>query len=174
MKNNIIKTIFLLALFTNILDTKAQNCQGIEPVFFGGTINCSTSPYKLVFFDDFNGNSLNTSKWYTYGPTWPNNDDQSLFSRTHDVATLPSNFKEVQIYRDENVIVSNGTVKLRAKNETSSWFGVTKNYTSGYLQAKTPFKYGKVEIRIKLPERKWLLASCLVVGNGTKFIFSTN
>jgi len=166
MKNKISLLILLLfpSLWTNL---NAQSCQGLEPVFFGGIINCATAPYKLIFYDDFNGTSINTNKWYTYGPTYPNNDDQSLFSRTHDINTTPATFKELQVYKDQNVIVSNGTLKLRAKNETSTWFGVTKNYTSGYIQAKTPFKYGKIEVRIKLPAGSGFWPAVWLWGAGT-------
>jgi beta-glucanase (GH16 family) len=163
MKLPVYILILLLAVSANV---HAQHCLGREPVFFGGTVKCSEAPYKLVFYDEFEGTTLDINKWYTYGPVWPDNNDQSLFSRTHDVHTSPETFKEMQIYKDENVVVSNGTVKLKAKKETNTWYGVTKEYSSGYLQAKTSFRYGKIEVRFKLPSGSGFWPAIWLWGNG--------
>ena len=60
---------------------------------------------------------------------------------------------EIQHYTDriDNAEVSNGTLKIKAKAETFTDQGVTKNYTSARLNSKYAFTYGKVEIRAKLP-----------------------
>ena len=116
------------------------------PILFGGTINCNQSPFKLVFQSEFNGDVLDVNKWYTYGPTWPNKDDQCEFCRTHGDY-------EDQVYLDQNVIVSNGKATLRAKKETYTWFGKTKGYTSGMLYSDINFNHGKFEIRCKLPSQ---------------------
>lgn len=97
----------------------------------------------LVWSDEFDGNSLDTNKWYhqTFGPNggqWFNG--------------------EVQHYTDDpdNSYVSNGNLHIVAKKETLTQDGVTLDYTSARLNSKFAFTYGRVDVRAKLPE-----------GNGT-------
>lgn len=136
---------FCLLLFALIVQlfVRAQAQQGTATFFLGGNI-CQTESWKLVFHDEFSGSSLDTSKWYTYYPYGPNNSDQCEYCRTHG--------DEGQIYLDQNVEVSNGTLKLIARNDSASWFGSKRNYTSGMIHSKiNNFKYGKFEIRCKIP-----------------------
>jgi beta-glucanase (GH16 family) len=93
----------------------------------------TTSP---VWSDEFNINGApNSSKWgYNLGTGdggWGNNESQYYTNRS------------------DNVIVSNGSLKIIAKKE--DYRG--SNYTSARLltKGKFSFKYGKVEIRAKLP-----------------------
>jgi beta-glucanase (GH16 family) len=60
---------------------------------------------------------------------------------------------EVQHYTDriENAEVESGILKIRAKKETFTDQGITKEYTSARLNSKYAFQYGKVEIRAKMP-----------------------
>ncbi|MBL7815095.1 MAG: family 16 glycosylhydrolase [Saprospiraceae bacterium] len=88
--------------------------------------------YNLVWSDEFDGSSLNTAKWsYQVGAGgWGNN--------------------ELQYYTNgANVEVSNGTLKIRAKQESFNG----SNYTSSRIlsQYKGDFRYGKFEARMKLP-----------------------
>ena len=70
---------------------------------------------------------------------------------------------EIQYYRDENLTVSDGTLKITAKKEKYGGF----DYTSGRMktQGNFSFRYGKAEIRAKLPASQgtwpaiWLLGS---------------
>ena len=86
--------------------------------------------YSLVWQEEFSGTSLNTANWnYWIGGAFNN---------------------ELQYYTDrqENVSVSNGTLKLTARAESFGGY----NYTSGRIDTrqKFDFTYGKVESRIKL------------------------
>lgn len=97
----------------------------------------------LVWFDEFNGEDLNTNKWYhqTYGPNggaWFNG--------------------ELQHYTDSNTnsFVSEGNLHIVAKKEQVNLNGVTLGYSSARLNSKYAFTYGRVDVRAKLPE-----------GNGT-------
>jgi beta-glucanase (GH16 family) len=93
----------------------------------------------LVWSDEFDGNgAVDATKWHhqTQIPTggnWYNN--------------------EVQHYTNKisNSYVSNSTLKIKAIKESFTDQGVTKNYTSARLNSKYAFKYGKAEIRAKLP-----------------------
>ncbi|MFD2517503.1 glycoside hydrolase family 16 protein [Salinimicrobium flavum] len=89
----------------------------------------------LVWSDEFDENGApDSSKWgYDTGAGgWGNNEPQFYTSRS------------------ENVKVENGLLKITAKKET--YEGAP--YTSARIktQGKFSFKYGKVEVRAKLPE----------------------
>ncbi len=64
------------------------------------------------------------------------------------------------IYKDENVVVSNGTVKLQMRKEASSWRCATCNMNTAYTNYSsatiaTPYTHsfnsGRFEARIKMP-----------------------
>lgn len=105
---------------------------------------CQTSPWEMVFNDEFNGNSLDTDNWYTWYPKWPDKSDEWEFGRTHGD-------REGQIYRDENAIIENGILKLRVKEEQGTWYTASRDYTSGMIYSKSKFRFGKIEIKCKIP-----------------------
>lgn len=91
----------------------------------------------LVFSDEFDGTELNTDIWtYELGDGCPN------------LCGWGNN--ELQSYtdREENVSVSDGTLKIKAIRED---FGDSQ-FTSGRIitQGKEEFLYGKIEIRAKM------------------------
>ena len=90
------------------------------------------SSWKLVWSDEFNGDSLNTDVWTreTGGSGWGNNELQYYTDRT------------------DNSYVSDGTLKIVAKRENYS----NCRFTSARLKTagKKSFKYGKMEARIKV------------------------
>lgn len=94
---------------------------------------------SLVWADEFDGDGeINISKWHHQtqlpnGGSWYNNEIQHYTNRI------------------ENSFVSDGTLKIVAKNEAFTDQGFTKQYTSARLNAKYAFKYGRVEIRAKMP-----------------------
>ena len=118
--------IFLLA----VLISNNLLAQNPPTVFFAGGNICETTPFKLVFFDEFNGTELNTSKWTQYYPYGQNGSDQCSFCRTHSTVDK----QEGQIYRDENVRVSDGILYLDVKQEAGAWYEFNKKYTSGMIQ----------------------------------------
>jgi beta-glucanase (GH16 family) len=62
-----------------------------------------------------------------------------------------SNEQQHYTNRVENSFVSNGSLKIVAKSESYTNQGITKQYTSARLNSKFAFKYGRVEVRAKLP-----------------------
>lgn len=150
MKKITIITAFILCAFYAM----AQNGE-LPPTYFNGSTNiCDNSSWKLVFQDDFNGNSLK-SPWITfltYRGQQPANTDNSEGARSPD--------NHLSIFMDDNVVVSNGTVKLKIKKEETSWHCSTcamqtlnTNYSSSALclPYTLPFNNGKFEARIKFP-----------------------
>lgn len=99
--------------------------------------------WKLIWSDEFDGNKLDNTKWsYQIGNGyngWGN--------------------YEKQYYTDDNVEVSDGTLKITAKEESVNGF----KYTSSRIRTVTDdgtklftAKYGKFEARMKLPEGQGL------------------
>lgn len=101
----------------------------------------------LSWRDEFNGNSLNTADWtYELGTGdngWGNN--------------------ELQYYRQENTSVANGFLTITAKREA---FG-GREYTSSRIktQDKKTFRYGRIDMRAKLPRGKGIWPALWMLGN---------
>jgi beta-glucanase (GH16 family) len=93
----------------------------------------------LVWSDEFNTNGVvNSTKWFHQtqlpaGGSWFNG--------------------EVQHYTNlsTNSFVNAGFLNIVAKKEPYTNQGITKQYTSARLNSKFAFKYGRVDVRAKLP-----------------------
>ena len=98
--------------------------------------------WQLVWEDDFNGNSIDQSKW------------------VHDIGTGSQygltgwGNSEKQYYQPQNTTLVNGIAKIEVKQESNgivdSW-GNSSYYSSSKIttKGKFDFRYGKVEARIK-------------------------
>lgn len=109
-----------------------------------------TTPWKLVFYDEFEGTSLDTNKWLTHYPYGPNESDKAPAARLH--TTRPN--RENQIYRDNMVVVNDGILELQAAKKVGTYMGYTKDYEAGMIHSKDKagFQgYTKYEIRCKIP-----------------------
>ncbi|MBP3339967.1 MAG: glycoside hydrolase family 16 protein [Lachnospiraceae bacterium] len=98
------------------------------------TESVDSSKWKLVWSDEFDGDSLDESKWmYRLGSTY--NDEQ-------------------QYYKKDNVSVSDGTLKITAKSEETNGYPYTSGRisTGGNGTALFATKYGRIEAKIKLPK----------------------
>ncbi len=105
-------------------------------VLSGLSLAPAHATYSLVWYDEFNGTSLNTADWnYDIGTGCP-----SLCGWGNN---------ELQYYRSENVAVSDGRLTITAKSET---FGGSL-FTSGkiHTKGKQYFTYGRMEMRAKIP-----------------------
>jgi beta-glucanase (GH16 family) len=94
---------------------------------------------NLVWSDEFDGNgAVNATKWYHQtqipdGGSWFNGEIQHYTNRL------------------TNSFISNGNLNIVAKRENYTDQNVTKEFTSARLNSKFAFKYGRVEVRAKLP-----------------------
>ena len=151
MKNyrliSILLTIFIFACSSsNVSEPEAELTQSPDPKpeeIENDINNPDNVDYwdnaELVWSDEFEGVSLSTENWAleTGGNGWGNN--------------------ELQNYQAEgNTEVSDGTLKITAKRNTDNT--IEGAFTSARLNSKQSFKFGRMEIRAKLPEYK---------GNGT-------
>lgn len=115
----------------------------------------ASAQYQVVWEDNFDGNTLDLSKWTPMiGTGCPN------------VCGWGNN--ELQYYRAENATVANGMLTITARREN---FG-GQQYTSARLRTlnKGDWKYGRFEMRAKLPPGQgmwpafWLLPSDFAYG----------
>lgn len=103
--------------------------------------------HNLVWQDEFDGFSVNTSSWNfeigTGSGGWGNN--------------------ELEYYRAENATVADSVLTIEAREES---FG-NSNYTSARLttQGKRSFQYGRVDIRALLPKGKGIWPALWMLGN---------
>jgi len=110
------------------------------------TIGTNTS--NVIWSDEFDKDGApDPTKWGydTGGGGWGNNELEYYTSRT------------------DNAVVSNGTLKITAKKESYSG----SNYTSARLLSrnKFSFKYGRIEIRAKLPSGAGTWPALWMLGN---------
>lgn len=99
----------------------------LEPVSFpaSGHNICSPDTWKLVFVDHFTGNAIDTTKWITY-KSWkglgrPTANGRVNWDNDDWGGSRHEGGAEKNIFRDENIVVSNGTAKLKIKHEPYSW-----------------------------------------------------
>jgi len=97
----------------------------------------ATAELKLVWQDEFNGDSLDTSKWQYENHCSPQNNELQCYTN-----------------RKDNVYVKDGALHVKAKPEN---YG-NKKYTSGRINTKhsAAWKYGRFDVRAKLPKGNFL------------------
>lgn len=112
--------------------------------------------YKdLVWSDEFETNgAINTTNWFHQtqlpaGGNWFNG--------------------EVQHYTNQqtNSFVDSGFLNIVAKKETYTDQSVTKQYTSARLNSKFAYKYGRVDVRAKLPIEAGTWPAIWMLGKNT-------
>ena len=116
----------------------------------------TSTKWELSWYDEFNGNSLNLTKW-----TIANN-----FTHCYP----PDPCDEDQLYLKDAIKVNNGKLQIITnRKQVIGPNGVKKAFTSGWIDTKNTFqqKYGKFEINCSMPTKKatgvwpafWLLPS---------------
>ncbi len=173
-----IKKTLLISLFAIASVIVKGQCYG-GSIPLGGFYPCQYyDEWVLVFEDDFDGNSLDTSIWRNDYP-WMRANHCGSFNGKDDNG---------EYYTDGgNIELEDGILKLIAKNEAvfekaipyeddnyelfcnGAHAGLNKrwfNFTSGMIYSKQQFTYGKFEIRCKIPSIKklwpafWLFGEC--------------
>ncbi len=149
----------IVAEFTEIRDTSSKDsdndgiddskdlCPNTPSGFIVDERGCEIknqfdNNYLLVWHDEFDyDGKLDQDKWHHQiippnNGSWWNN--------------------EVQHYTNniKNSFVSDGTMKIVAIKENYTVDNSTKNYTSARLNSKFGFKYGRVDVRAKLPSTR--------------------
>lgn len=105
-------------------------------------ITNGSAGWKRVFTDEFEGSSLDTSKWATQRDDWIK-------------GAFPYNNLEGAMYKPENDTVENGALKqtIRKMPSQSSIYGINYDYSTGMVNTnkRFTFTYGYVEARMKVP-----------------------
>ncbi|MBP3191083.1 family 16 glycosylhydrolase [Natronogracilivirga saccharolytica] len=130
----------------------------IVALFFLTPLSSLAQDWQLVWTDEFETQDLDTTKWeYMYGTgsmyglnRWGNYEEQYYTDR------------------EENIFVEDGNLHIVAREENRGGM----NYTSARIRSKgkADFRYGKFEIRAKLPEGQglwpaiWMLPTEEVYG----------
>lgn len=111
------------------------------------------SNWTLVWSDEFNGTSLNTSNW------------------TSEVNGSGMGNNELEYYTNgQNLSFENGALVITARQENPAnyqcWYG-TCTYTSGRIntQGKREFTYGRFEARIRVPYGQGIWPAFWMLGN---------
>ncbi len=102
------------------------------------------SPWKRVFSDEFDGDTLDVTRWAT------------CYYWSATTCTNAST-NELELYTPKNVSVASGLLQLTARREVAVEGGRTFPFTSGMVSGATPdrtlfaFRYGYVEARARIP-----------------------
>lgn len=105
-----------------------------------GSVGNGQGPFDtLVWSDEFDGSgSFNSENWFAEtippNPGWWHNGEKQHYTD-----------------REDNVYVSDGTLKIKAQKEIYYYNGYRQDYTSARLNSKFNFTYGRLEVRAKLP-----------------------
>jgi beta-glucanase (GH16 family) len=116
--------------------------------------SCASDNYKLVWSDEFDYTGLPDSSLWSYDTIgnsygWGNNESQFY-----------------TINRRENAFVDNGTLKITAINE--SYHG--KEFSSARLISNADWKYGRVEVSVKLPDARGTWPAIWMMPGGWTFV----
>ncbi len=150
------KFVLLICLFCHSINLIAQIQEVFEVTKDSKPLR-ATKNYQLVWQDEFEGNQLDVSKWFSYYPYTTTGLDTCPACRTLG--------GEIVI-TDSNLVISNGTLKVIGKQQKASWYGQTYPYTSGNIFSKTGFLYGRFEIRCKLPKGFGFWPAFWTLGEG--------
>ncbi len=127
------KLIFVSALLTA---SATLNCRPAEPA----PQPARYPGWELAWHDEFDGKAIDFSQWQ------------------HEVNASGGGNNELQYYtaRPENSLVTNGLLVIQARRETYTGPEGTRRFTSARLRTlgKGDWKYGRFEIRAKLPTGK--------------------
>ncbi|NME68123.1 family 16 glycosylhydrolase [Flammeovirga aprica] len=112
------------------------------------TVTVPEREYKMVWQDEFDGNTLNLDNW------------------TYEVNGNGGGNQELQYYTDriENIRVQDGKLIIEARKEEYEG----KGYTSARIVTKNKrdFRYGKVEARLKVPSGRGTWPAFWMLGYG--------
>ncbi|MBQ2676302.1 MAG: glycoside hydrolase family 16 protein [Clostridia bacterium] len=134
------------------IDSKTIGDVNISPI--------SGDEYKLVFIDDFDGDTLNEEYW--------------------TIREQNANSSEGQVNKAENITLENSNLVFTCKVESATCYDrhydktYHKDFTGGKIdtQGKKNFQYGRLEARMKLPYGRGIWPAFWTIGdhsvNGSK------
>ncbi len=138
------------------------------------TIENSSNPYtpsgwKMIWNDEFDGSTLDTSKW---------NYQEGYLLEEDNIDTWGWGNQELEYYTRDNVSVSNGSLNILMKKQSKVFAQsndpskkVTAKYSSGKITTQNNFsvKYGRVDFRAKMPTGKGVWPAMWMLSNDTRY-----
>jgi beta-glucanase (GH16 family) len=154
-----------LTVATDFTVCQAQICAGSKVILLDRELNDGET-WQLEFEDNFNGNTLDLSKWKLSESSQGSFDGTGAYNTLDNIEVSPENFYGANSF-------ASGVCKIIIKEErvthpAVSWDPnspeVTYNYTSSNMVSKQEFGWGKYEIRCKLPKGKGFFPAFWMYG----------
>lgn len=107
--------------------------------------------WTMIFNDEFEGNTIDTNKW---------NLVEGFLLEEDDINTAGWGNQELEFYSKNNASVADGILDINMKKESKVFYqkgdsskAATASYSSAKLTTQNKFsvKYGRVDVRAKLP-----------------------
>lgn len=155
-------------------DPYINECNLFNTMLIEDPVGCNNNPWYLVFEDNFNGTSLDLTKWkIPYQGVlrdFNHKDEKQWYTNSGSTPNIPIS---------NNIEVNNGTLKLIARRETppitGTWvtdWGISPpatktssfEYSSAEIDSKYKFGYGKYVIRCKIPKGKGFWPAFWIYG----------
>jgi len=162
-------TVFLFLVIISSLNAQTRAiCKTQKVAFYESFDQCDYNPWVLVFEDNFDGNTLDLTKWEPW--TGVPRDYSFQWQKAWH---LP-----------ENIEVNNGILKIITKKLTTPYVGTwvigwstnppttktsTFDYTTGEIWTHQKFTYGKYEAKIKIPKGRGFFPAFWLFGNGPDY-----
>lgn len=137
---NALTRCFVLSVLLIPCATRAAAPESPEHAPF---LTVNASHWNLVWNDEFDGSSLDSSKWALNLP-WGGTDGTNRHHNNHYASYM----------QDHNVVVEDGKLKLLARREdVKDAKGKTLHFTQAMVTTSKTFRhqYGYWEVRVKLP-----------------------
>lgn len=121
-------------------------------------IDLNVNNMEIKWSDEFDGTELNRSNW----------TPQIGNGSAYGIAGWGNN--EKQNYKEDNISVSNGTMKITAKYEPTTYMGSNYNWTSARITSDklVHVGLGYVEARIKIPSSQGIWPAFWMLGTNGK------
>lgn len=125
--------------------------------------------WKMIFNDEFDGASLDTSKW-SY--------DEGFLLKEDDINTAGWGNQELEYYTRDNVSVKDGALNILMKKQSKVFTEkgdpskkATAQYSSGKITTKDKFsvKYGRVDFRAKMPTGTGVWPAMWMLPNDSRY-----
>ncbi|MBL7981820.1 MAG: glycoside hydrolase family 16 protein [Flavobacteriales bacterium] len=142
----VLPLLLLLALTDGELLAQTKREKRVGPKEYSAGGSCDTSAWKLVFQDEFNGTTLDRTKWVTYFTYSADGSDQCPGCRVMGTSNT--------IFRDDLVQLRDGMLHLGVQTRAEEWYGQRKDHAGSMVHSigDAHFNHGRFEVRCRIPK----------------------
>lgn len=147
MRQLIIAPFLLIALLCDTsIQAQTRKEKRVGPTLSDDGGRCDTSQWVLVFNEEFDGETLDMTKWRTYFPYSDDGSDRCEGCRLMGTSNT--------IFRDDLITISDGILRLGVRTRDGEWFGRQKQYEGAMIHSigDARFTFGRFEIRCRIPK----------------------